>query len=389
MTVMDQVIARPRDMDFVHTGPGTLAGRYLRTFWQPVFRAQDLRPGRAFPLRIMNEDFTIYRGQSGTPHVVGPRCAHRRTQLSVGWVEEDCIRCLYHGWKYDGSGQCVEQPAESQSFARDVRIASYPTLEYLDLIFAYLGEGEAPELPRYPELEAEGVLEVETFVRACNYFSDLDNACDPYHVAFVHQGSRININAAIDPRDIVPEESEFGITIKLRRTTEGGGVRINLFGMPNLQLLRLPSLDPHETMWREFISWRVPVDDEHYVSFNLNLIHISGDAALQFRRKRAEVLAQAPASTMELAQLVLSGKATLDELRSKVPDVVRLQDDVVLTAQGPIPDRENEYLGRSDVALVMLRKIWRRELHALATGKPLKRWMKPTDLAATNGLAKL
>jgi 5,5'-dehydrodivanillate O-demethylase len=389
MTVMDQVIARPRDMDFVHTGPGTLAGRYLRTFWQPVFRAQDLRPGRAFPLRIMNEDFTIYRGQSGTPHVVGPRCAHRRTQLSVGWVEEDCIRCLYHGWKYDGSGQCVEQPAESQSFARDVRIASYPTLEYLDLIFAYLGEGEAPELPRYPELEAEGVLEVETFVRACNYFSDLDNACDPYHVAFVHQRSRININAAIDPRDIVPEESEFGITIKLRRTAEGGGVRINLFGMPNLQLLRLPSLDPHETMWREFISWRVPVDDEHYVSFNLNLIHISGDAALQFRRKRAEVLAQAPASTMELAQLVLSGKATLDELRSKVPDVVRLQDDVVLTAQGAIPDRENEYLERSDVALVMLRKIWRRELQALASGKPLKRWMKPTDLVATNGLAKL
>jgi 5,5'-dehydrodivanillate O-demethylase len=389
MALMDQVIARPRDMDFVHTGPGTLAGRYLRMFWQPVFRAQDLPPGRAFPLRIMNEDFTIYRGQSGTPHVVGPRCAHRRTQLSVGWVEEDCIRCLYHGWKYDGSGQCVEQPAESQSFTKDARIASYPTLEYLDLIFAYLGEGEAPELPRYPELEAEGVLEVETFVRACNYFSDLDNACDPYHVAFVHQGSRININAAIDPRNIVPEESEFGITIKLRRTTEGGDVRLNLFGMPNLQLLRLPSLDPKETMWREFISWRVPVDDEHYVSFNLNLIHITGHDALQFRRKRAEVLAKAPASTMELAQLVLSGKATLDELRSKVPDVVRLQDDVVLTAQGAIPDRENEYLGRSDVALVLLRKIWRRELQALATGKPLKRWMKPTDLVATNGLAKL
>ena len=238
----------------------------------------------------------------------GRAVAHRRTQLSVGWVEDDCIRCFYHGWKYDGSGQCVEQPAESKSFAANVRIASYPTVEYLGLIFAYLGEGEPPELPRYPELEAEGVLEAETFVRACNYFSDLDNACDPYHVAFVHQGSRININAAIDPRNIVPEESEFGITIKFRRTIEGGGLRLNLFGMPNIQLLRLPSLDPNETMWREFISWRVPVDDEHYISFNLNLIHITGDAAMQFRRKRAEELARASASTMELARLVLSGK---------------------------------------------------------------------------------
>src|SRR5262245_35119927 len=85
---------RPEEVDFVHTAPGTLAGRYMRMFWQPVFRAQDLPAGRAFPLRIMSEDFTIYRGESGTPHVVGPRCAHRRTQLSVGWVEGDCIRCF-------------------------------------------------------------------------------------------------------------------------------------------------------------------------------------------------------------------------------------------------------------------------------------------------------
>ncbi len=388
MVVLDRAAARAKEMDFVHTGPGTLAGRYMRSFWQPVFRAADLPAGRAFPLRVMSEDFTIYRGQTGVPHVVGPRCLHRRTQLSVGWVEDDCIRCFYHGWKYDSSGQCVEQPAEAESFAKDVRIASYPTREYLGLIFAYLGGGEAPELPRYPELEAEGVLEAETFVRACNYFSDLDNACDPYHVAFAHQGSRINVNAAIDPRNIVPEESDFGITIKLRRTTEGGGLRLNLFGMPNIQLLRLPSLDPKETSWREFISWRVPVDDKNYVSFNINLVHITGEAASQFRRQRAEKLAGAPASTMELAELVLSGKATLDELRHKVPDVVRLQDDVVLTAQGAIPDRENEYLGRSDVGIVLLRKIWRRELQAFATGTPLKRWAKPDHLVATNGLAK-
>src|SRR5207245_5192386 len=87
--------------NFAQIGPGTLAGRYLRTFWQPVYRAQDLPAGRAKPIRIMNEDFTLYRGEGGTPHLLAFRCAHRGTQLSTGWVEGDELRCFYHGWKYD------------------------------------------------------------------------------------------------------------------------------------------------------------------------------------------------------------------------------------------------------------------------------------------------
>jgi 5,5'-dehydrodivanillate O-demethylase len=85
--------------DFAHVGPGTLAGRYLRRFWQPVYVAADLPPGWAKPLRILGEDFTLYRGEGGTAHVVAFRCAHRGTQLSTGWVEGDCLRCFYHGWK--------------------------------------------------------------------------------------------------------------------------------------------------------------------------------------------------------------------------------------------------------------------------------------------------
>src|SRR5262245_60715423 len=121
--------------DFFHTGPGTLAGCFMRSFWQPVYRAKDLSPGQTKPIRIMSEDFTLYRGESGTTHLLAPRCAHRRAQLSAGWVEGDCIRCMYHGWKYDGSGQCVEQPAEDESFAKKIRIRSYPTREYLGLVF--------------------------------------------------------------------------------------------------------------------------------------------------------------------------------------------------------------------------------------------------------------
>src|SRR5215210_2934026 len=69
------------------TGPGTLAGRYLRRFWQPLYHAPDLLTGQAVPIRILSEDYTLYRGEDGTPHLIAPRCAHRATQLSTGWVE--------------------------------------------------------------------------------------------------------------------------------------------------------------------------------------------------------------------------------------------------------------------------------------------------------------
>ena len=111
--------------DFVRTGPGTLMGRLLRQSWQPVAVSSALSQGRAMPIRIMGEDLTLFRGVSGQPYIVAGRCAHRLSLLHTGWVEDECIRCFYHGWKYDGTGQCVEMPAEDEGFADKVKITSY------------------------------------------------------------------------------------------------------------------------------------------------------------------------------------------------------------------------------------------------------------------------
>jgi 5,5'-dehydrodivanillate O-demethylase len=116
--------------DLERVGPGTPAGRYFRLFWQPAMRAQDLSVGRAKPLEIVGEKFTIYRGEGGTPHVTAFRCSHRGTQLSLGWVEGDTLRCRYHGWRYDAMGQCVEQPNEDRPFCDKVKMPVYPTREY-------------------------------------------------------------------------------------------------------------------------------------------------------------------------------------------------------------------------------------------------------------------
>lgn len=98
---------RPKSVDCVRIAPGTPAGRYLRRFWQPVYHSADLAVGSPVPLCTMSEDCTLYRGESGQVHLVGPWCPHRGTQLSSGWVEGDGLRCFCHCRKFDGTGQCA------------------------------------------------------------------------------------------------------------------------------------------------------------------------------------------------------------------------------------------------------------------------------------------
>jgi 5,5'-dehydrodivanillate O-demethylase oxygenase subunit len=385
MTTSTEPIERVDDVDFVHTGPGSLAGRYLRMFWQPVYVADRLKPGQAVPIRILGEEFTLFRGASGAAHVVDFRCAHRGTQLALGRVEGDCIRCFYHGWKYDGSGQCVEQPAEASSFASKVKIPSYPTQEYLGLIFAYFGENETPPLPRYPQLEQEGVLDVSSYVRNCNYFNTLENGVDQAHVPFTHARSNFTkFGLNWDIPQITAEETEYGVAMV--GTRANGVARVNHYLMPNILYIK-GSPDESAEKWREAFAWRVPIDDVSHASFNLSLVHISGAAAARYREQRKqqrEALAKLP-SAREMADAVLAGRLRIHDIDDR-PDIVNIQDHVAQEGQGGIPDRRAERLGRSDTAIILMRKIWLRELRALAEGRPLKSWSCPEGLLATSGV---
>ncbi len=371
--------------DFAHTGPGTLAGRYLRRFWHPVYLARDLTPGHAKPIRIMSEDFTLYRGEDGTPHLVAPRCAHRGTQLSTGWVEGDCIRCFYHGWKYDQTGQCVEQPAEDASFASKVRIACYPTVEYLGLIFAYLGEGEAPTLPCYAELEGEGLLDVSTYVRDCSYFNSLENGIDEVHVAFVHRASgftQFGLNWDI-PR-VSAEETEYGLVQYGARANSV--TRVTPFLMPNILYIK-GSPEDTESGWRDAFAWRVPLDDLRHQSFNVRLVHVSGEAAQRYLERQQQQRAQLAGlpSAREVADGILAGKLRLADVEGRA-DIITIQDHVAQEGQGAIADVASERLGRSDAAIILLRSLYARELRALAEGQPLKPWIRAEQLVATSGV---
>jgi 5,5'-dehydrodivanillate O-demethylase len=368
--------------DFVHTGPGTAAGRFMRKFWQPLYVANDLAPGTAKPVSIMSEDFTLYRGQSGKPYLIDFRCAHRQTQLSAGWIEDDCIRCFYHGWKYDGSGQCVEIPGEQESLAEQVKIRSYPVQEYLGLIFVYIGEGEPPAMPRYPECEGPGILDaLSKGIWPCNYFSQLDNAGDPIHIPYTHREARRRVGIETPVRRMIPEETEYGI--KYTTTTANGDKIVRHFFMPNI--IQLITNLRHDGIFLDDspsggaimprLVWQVPIDDQNFVAFVVTYIPLTGEKAKKFHALRREIQHKDGIAPQEVGNAILAGKLRMtDVVTSDVYKLIQIEDYVAQVGQGAIPDHTKDRLCRNDIAIVLLRKIWERELRALVENRPLKVW---------------
>jgi len=380
--------------DIIRTGPGTLAGRYLRLFWQPIYRSRDLAPGHAVAVRLMGEDFTLYRGESGQAQLLASRCAHRGTLLSTGWVEGDCLRCFYHGWQYDADGQCVDQPGEDRGFAAKVRIASYPTREYLGLIFVYLGEGDPPEFRRFPDFEGPGVLEAgEPEYWPCNYFNRLDNARDGAHVPWTHSESlrRTGASRPVGAASSHAEETEYGIRSWSER--QGKPSYYTHFHMPNINQNRSfarveGSLEDAATLWVDRLFWRVPIDDESCVSFVVDLVPLTGDEGEAYRQRRRQTEESQRLPLRQIGDDILAGKMRISDIGEDISiyKLFWIEDYVVQVGQGSVADRSRERLGRVDTGVLLLRKLWLRELKALAEDEPVKQWQSVSgraDSAAT------
>ena len=384
MTTMDarEPEAETR-VDYEHTGPSTPAGRFLRRFWHPVFVSEDLKPGYTMPLKVLGEELTLYRNEDGLARVIEGRCAHRGLLLSVGRVEGDCVRCRYHGWKFDSSGQCVEQPAERKSFAAKVRVASYPVEEYFGFVWVYLGDAPVPELPRWPELEGYGRFHIVE-LRNWNYFHDLENTVDDVHQRWVHRDSVYqDAGRAEQMPEITAEETDFGL-VQCTRFPSGFVRRLALL-MPNALYFSSGA-----GMLRGFKSflWNVPVDDvSHKMFFLFIAAHLTPEAgqsvAQTVRAARQRMLSELP-PIEAIVKAVLSGEKRFEDIERR-PDLALIEDGVVLLGQGVIPDRSKNRLGSSDVAIALLRKIYGREMAAQSAGRTLGAFKKP-EAAILSGL---
>jgi 5,5'-dehydrodivanillate O-demethylase len=381
--------ATPRrtEFDLATTQPGTPGGVFMRQFWHAVYRSEDLPAGQAKPIRIMGENYALYRGASGKAQVIDYRCPHRHAPMHLGWVEDDDIRCVYHGWKYDCTGRCIEQPAEEAGFARKVRIGTYPTQEYLGLIFGYFGDGSPPPFPHFPHRTTPGLIQTWNVEHVpCNYLQSFENSMDEVHVAFTHMPGGSHAKLSQDLPVITAEETDWGM---LRfGTRKSGKVRQTLHYAPNLTRVIVPPLAGmgDVNVWSEIYFSFTPVDDENHLWLITSHVEVEGETAERYRQNRIEYdrkVAAAP-PVMDVVRELWSGKQSYAEVAH--PDLAIVQDIAVQAGQGRIEDRANERLGRSDASIILWRKILARELRAIAEGRKPKRWKTPpADVVPTLG----
>jgi 5,5'-dehydrodivanillate O-demethylase len=174
------------------TGKGTPMGELLRRHWHPIAAVTEFGDKATKQVRLLSEDLVLYKDRSGTYGLLALHCAHRRADLSYGFVEECGLRCSYHGWAYDEAGNCTSAPFEDSSsgstrFRDHIKQPAYPVQEMAGLLFAYLGPLPAPVLPRWEVFDYKnGFAQIVLAPLDCNWLQAAENDIDPVHFEWLH-----------------------------------------------------------------------------------------------------------------------------------------------------------------------------------------------------------
>jgi phenylpropionate dioxygenase-like ring-hydroxylating dioxygenase large terminal subunit len=196
--------------ELTEVGPGTLMGNLMRRYWMPALKSSELEPG-GDPVRLMllGEKLIAFRDPSGRVGVMDHKCPHRCASLFLGRNEPGGIRCVYHGWKFDVTGQCIDMPSvpSHQDFKQKVKARAYRTREKAGIVWVHMGErAEPPPLPGFEILDMPpDEVNVAFVQRRCNYLQALEGEIDTSHFGFLHAG-HVNL-------DDVPEDEPLRNTI--------------------------------------------------------------------------------------------------------------------------------------------------------------------------------
>lgn len=338
---------------------GTPMGEVLRRYWYPVAFARELAEFPVKRVELLGEHFALWKSPSGRYGIVPEACPHRKASLAYGVVEADGIRCPYHGWVFDTTGACTEQPAErdNTAFQDRVRAQAGAVEEMGGLVWAYVGPMPAPELPRFDTYVMEGFRDIGWADLPCNYVQIMENAVDPHHVEFLHGryfefvGRHQGFTA---PASFAKEHVRIGFTpfewgIIKRRVLKGATEENDDWkvGHPLVfpYSMRVGGGGIHQ------MQVRVPVN-RTTTRFYLYTVH--GPDGY---------------SHVDQPQIPDYEVPVIDGNGRHVTDYVEGQDFMAWVTQGPITDRTTEHLGRSDIGVAMLRKMFREQMGAVARGE--------------------
>ena len=273
------------------TGPGIPMGELFRRFWMPALLAEELPHPDCDPvrIRILSEGMVAFRDTDGNVGVIDTHCPHRRASLFFGRNEECGLRCVYHGWKFDVNGNCVDMPSEpaESNFKDKVKIKAYPAKEYGSCIWVYMGPAELqPELPEFEWARVPDANRVVTrFIQHSNFMQATEGEIDSSHVSFLHSVFALSIDYHRDMRtgdqkegrnsvlsykfgapQLTVKETDYGLTYGSRRGPEEGSYywRVTQFILPFYSLIPNPGDREGGRCW-------VPMDDEHISVFQYSV----------------------------------------------------------------------------------------------------------------------
>jgi 5,5'-dehydrodivanillate O-demethylase len=336
-------------------GPGTAAGIMLRRYWWPVGFSDHVKvKGSPVRARLLGEDFVLFRDGHARLGMVDLHCSHRGSSLEFGRVEDQGIRCCYHGWLYDVGGNCLEQPAEpaDSTFKERIKHGAYQTQELAGFIFAYIGPSPAPLLPRYDLLlEENGERVIGAGTEYCNWLQRAENSVDQTHLVALH----------------APEYPQMALKrpdIGWQQTAYGAKITMHVPGVtkPKHSHWIFPSHTRHTTARQgripdHAIRFRVPTDDTHTATFWLRFTPYS----------EAE-------RSKKLEQRTVGFENDQPGIYTRVDDgwwgvASHDQDRVAQESQGAIYDRSKEHLGAADEGVILLRKLIIESIDAVRAGQ--------------------
>jgi nitrite reductase/ring-hydroxylating ferredoxin subunit len=346
-------------------GPGTPLGELMRRYWHPIAGAADVT-GTPRKVRILGEDLILFRDKQGRPGLLYPRCMHRGTSLYYGKIEDQGIRCCYHGWLFDVEGNCLEQPCEPNGgLRRDLaRQPWYPLQELYGLVFAYLGPLEKkPVLPRYDILEdlqpgerlvhsiggraatGDDTLDVLPY----SWLHMCDNIMDPYHVYVLHStftDIQFHPGFAVELKNVEFFPADHGVCYSaVREMTDGREFRrVSTYLMPNI--MSVPPFGNLQESRSISVAWVVPVDDTHF--FQLILEKTSGPSRFAVPRPSTNGKAWGDMTEAE---------------RRELPNDYEAQ-----AGQGPISLHSEEHLATSDRGIAMQRRLLTQQIKVVQDG---------------------
>jgi nitrite reductase/ring-hydroxylating ferredoxin subunit len=380
-----------RNEELTRTGPGTLMGDLFRRYWIPALLADELPEPDCPPVRVqlLSERLVAFRDTAGRIGLIDEFCAHRGVSLWFGRNEESGLRCPYHGWKYDVTGQCVDLPSEPETLGTRsrIRLKSYPCIERGGVIWAYLGPPDRK--PEPPEHEWAMVAPAQRYVskrlQECNYLQALEGGIDSSHVSFLHGpalkrdplfvGSKGNI---YNERDRMPhfevEPFDGGLLIGARRNAENGRFywRITPWVAPSFTLI--PPRAGHPIGAH---AW-VPIDDEQCWAWSINYHParaLTQEETAAMRGGQGIHVKYVHGTYVPLANkrndYLMDRAAQRAGLSFSGVEGIAMQDASLQESMGPIVDRTRENLVTTDVGIVTTRRVLLEAARANRDGRPI------------------